>query len=314
MRWAGLILLLLAAGPAAAAPRIADLWYAHNEITVMLDAAGDIAVTVAKPQNFPWMYRMAPDLRRAVVVASGAPNAEALLAARVNLAFVSQPAEVAPLAALGIAAKDVGFTDVASLLACIHTTADAIGTPVAQARAADYSAYLQARIAAMGKILQATPVASRPRVLHLESLNPLRADGDGTIIDQWIQIAGGRNAADGLHGNMQAVSLEQIASWHPDIIIVAGDAGPLPARSGIWHDLPAIQNNRVFRDPVGVFPWDRYGTEFALQLLWAGKIFHPTLFAQTDMTTQTIAFYQRFFGAILTPLDAERILAAQPPA
>jgi iron complex transport system substrate-binding protein len=305
------------AAPAAAwaadpPPRIADLWYAHNAVLVMLGAADEVAVTVARPASFPWMYRIAPALHHATVVNAGAPNAETLLAAHVNLAFVAQDREADRLNALGVHTMQVGFSDLPSLRESLRRTADAIGTPIAHRRAQDYDSYLDTVIARLDARLNGVPDAKRPRVLHIVSFAPLRVDGSDTIIDQWIRLAGGRNAATGLSGNMQPVSLEQVASWQPDLIIVGGNAGD-PPKGDLWADLAAVRDGHVVRNPQGVFPWDRYGTEFALQLQWAAKLLHPDLFAATDMTAETSAFYRRFFGYDMPAAEAALVLAAQPP-
>ncbi len=124
-------------------------------------------------------------------------------------------------------------------------------------------------------------------------------------------MAGGRNAAVGLRGTLQPVSVEQIVQWNPDIIIVGGqdaspDADPLAT-------IPALRGRRVVRNPSGVYQWDRHGPEFALQVQWTAKLLHPAQFADLDMTRETMAFYRRFFDYPLSADEAGRILAAQPP-
>jgi iron complex transport system substrate-binding protein len=311
-----LSLLLMLALPAAAMAetpsRIADLWYAHNAVVLMLGAADRIVVTVDRPASVPWMYRVAPVLHHAQVVDAGSPNAETLLADRVDLAFVAQQPEADRLNALGLHTVQASFSDLSSLLVSLRRTADAIGTPIAHQRAQDYEAYLNGVTAKLDAKLKDLPDARRPRVLHIVSFTPLRVDGSDTIIDQWIGLAGGRNAATGLRGNMQPVSMEQIALWQPDVIIMGGNAGD-PSAEGLWASIPAVRAGHVVRNPQGVFPWDRYGTEFALQIQWAAKLLHPDLFADTDMTAETIAFYRRFFSYDLSAAEAGLILTAQPP-
>ncbi len=305
--------LALAAVPAWAAPppRIADLWYAHNASVIMLGAADRIAVTVDSPTQQPWMYRIAPVLHRAQVVQAEPANAEALLAAGVGLAFVSRPAEAARLASLGVPAKALGFTDLRSMRVSLQGAADAIGTPLAQARLRAYDAYLDGVLARLQRGLRGVPPEARPRVLHIASLSPLRADGSGSLIDEWITLAGGRNVAAELHGTLQPVSVEQIARWNPDIIIVGGqDARPDDNPLAI---VPALKGRRLVRNPSGVYQWDRHGPEVALQLLWAARLLHPARFADVDMARETDGFFRRLFGYALTPDETARILAAAPP-
>ena len=311
-RWLILAFALVCV-PARAAPppRIADLWYAHNASLIMLGAVDRIAVTVDSPTQQPWMYRVAPAMNRALVVNAEPSNAEALLAARVGLAFVGRPAEADRLTRLGVPAKAFPFTDVASMRVSLHATADALDTPAAQARMQAYDAYLDKVLARLQRGLRDVPVQGRPRVLHLGSLTPLRADGGGNLIDDWITLAGGRNVAAELHGTLQPVSIEQIERWNPDIIIVGGqDARP---DEHPFDTVPALKGWRVVRNPSGVYQWDRHGPEAALQLLWAARLLHPAVFADVDMAAETRTFFRRFFDYSLSADETARILAAQPP-
>ena len=311
-RWLILAFALVCV-PARAAPpaRVADLWYAHNASLIMLGAADRIAVTADSPTQQPWMYRVAPAMNRALVVNAEPANAEALLAAGVGLAFVGRPAEAERLTRLGVPAKAFPFTDVASMRVSLHATADALGSKAAQARLQAYDAYLDSVLTRLQRGLRGVPVQDRPRVLHLGSLTPLRADGGGNLIDDWITLAGGRNVAAELHGTLQPVSIEQIARWNPDIIIIGGQDA-LPDEQPL-QTVPALEGRRIVRNPSGVYQWDRHGPEFVLQLLWTAKLLHPAQFADIDMTRETANFYRRLFGYPITSNETRRILEARSP-
>ena len=311
-RWL-FVVLALAAGSTRAAPahRIADLWYAHNATAIMLGAGDRLVVTTDSPSAQPWMYRLAPQLRRATVVAASPVNVEALLAAKVDLAIVGRPADAERLKGLGVPAMACRVVDMASLRDCVDKTADALGDRTAHDRAKAYDAYLDGVIARLDRGLRSIPAEARPRVLHLGSLTPLRADGSDTLIDDWIRRAGGRNAAAELHGTLQPISVEQIARWSPDIIIVGGHDER--AEDNPLAIMPALKGYRIVRNPSGAYQWDRHGPEFALQLLWTAKLLHPGQFKDVDMARDTAGFYRRLFGYAMTPREVSSILAAQPP-
>ena len=297
--------------------RIADLWYAHNELLIMLGGASSIAVTVETPLRSPWMFKVAPGLGKAIELSSTTPNAEALLAAGVDLAFATKgTGSVESIRRIGIPTLEVEFTDTASLMRCLQLTADALGTSEAKTVAARYAAGLADTIRTVRAVTDPIPAAARPRVLHIMSLSPLLVDGAGTIIDNWITIAGGRNAADGLSGNMKPVSVEQIAAWNPDIIILGGTAGTLDVKNAgqLWQSVKAVRDGRIYRNPAGVFAWDRYGSEILLQLRWAAKTLHPDLFRSTDMVELTRSFYRDFLSYPLRTDEAQRMIDALPPA
>jgi len=299
----------------SAPQRIADLWFAHNELVVMLGGADRIAATVVRPRNQPWMFRLAPTLNRAVGLDNVIPNAETLLAARTDLAFYPSSAKVRTiLQQAGIPAMAMQFEDFAGLRETVRLTAAALNTDDARDRATRYVASLDDRVAQIRAVTDPLPEARRPHVLHIYTLHPLRVDGRGTIIDEWIRTAGGTNAAS-LSGVQKPVTIEQIVAWNPDVIILGGNAGVFDPESdgGVWHGIAAVQAGRVLRNPAGVFPWDRYGSEALLQVSWAAEHLHPDLFPD-DMAARIRDFYSTWFGYAVTDDDVRRILAAQPPA
>jgi iron complex transport system substrate-binding protein len=294
--------------------RIADLWFAHNALTIMLGAADRVAVTDDLPAARPWMYRVAPALHQAVGVLGPVPNTEMLMQAGVDLVFVANDSPAAAaLRRAGMPVVQAGFTDTASLLHAVDLTADVLGDARAHDVARRYRALLEATVERVRQRVADIPPSDRPRVLHVKSLVPLQVDGAHTIIDEWIARAGGRNAAADVTGNMRPVSMEQIAAWDPDVVILGPDSGHVDAAPQGWAALRAVRAGRVYRNPAGVFPWDRYGSELPLQILWAGQSLHPDRFRDLDMVSETVKFYCDFFGYDLTRDDAARILAARPP-
>jgi iron complex transport system substrate-binding protein len=294
--------------------RIADAWYAHHSLLMTLGAGGEIVATVNHPESQPWMFHIQPSLNKALSVKGTTFNAESLLAMKVDVVFVSAGnRDAVALRQAGLAVVEMKFTDFDSMKRSLRTTAQVLGTPQAAKRAEDYIHYLDNHLQTIASKMESLTVQQRPRVLHIQSLNPLKVDGSDTLIDQWIRAAGGRNAADGLKGNMQSVSAEQLLAWQPDVIILAASAGDIStsAYASQFALLDAVKRGRVWRNPAGVFPWDRYGTETALQIQWAAQKLHPALFPNLNMVQATRDFYRRFFDYPLTPEEAQKILAGK---
>ncbi|ACB95627.1 ABC transporter substrate-binding protein [Beijerinckia indica] len=294
----------------------AELWFAHPALMILLHAADKVAVTVDRPSMQPWMYQVAPVLKNAIEINGLVPNAEVLIRKGVDAAFVfSDSPAIGPLRQMNIPTFDGGFSDTASLLSAINLTADVINTDEARAIARRYETALKETVRSTREITDRLKPEERLSVLHIPSVSPLKVDGSGTIIDEWIKIAGGRNVAESLKGNSKQVSPEQVAAWNPDVIIVAGHTGAFDPQSagGLWQSVRAVHDHRVYRNPYGVFPWDRYSSEFLLQVLWTAQTLHPSLFPNIDMKAETMRFYRTFFDYPLSPTEAERILAAQPP-
>jgi iron complex transport system substrate-binding protein len=296
--------------------RIADAWYAHHVLLMTLGAGSRVVATVNHARSQPWMFKVQPSLNQATSVEGTAFNAEALLSAGVQLVFTSTgDRQALAYQQVGLPVMRMGYTDLPGLQRSMLATAQALGGPQPLQRAQAYNRFLDAQLAGVHDKVASLSTEQRPRVLHIASINPLKVDGSDTLIDDWIGMAGGRNAAVGLKGNMQVVSAEQVLAWQPDVVILAASAGELgqAAQAPLLAQLNAVKQGRVLRNPAGVFPWDRYGTEVALQIEWAAQQLHPALFQGTDMVARTTAFYRQFFDYPLSPADAQRMLQGLPP-
>ncbi|MCG8708671.1 ABC transporter substrate-binding protein [Brenneria sp. 4F2] len=297
--------------------RIADGWYAHHSLLMTLGAGDRIVATVNNAKDRPWMFKIQPSLNQALMVHGRSFDSEALLVRKVDAVFVPEDNDAtAAYRRAGLPALVMRFDDFPSMKRSLLTTAEVVGTDDARRRATEYNAFLDRQIAHIETRTRALGNDQRPTVLHIQSLHPLKVDGRDTLIDTWIKLAGGRNAAEQIDGNMKETSPENILHWQPDVIIIGAGAGTIADSdyASLFRELNAVKNHQVWQNPAGVFPWDRYGTEAALQIQWAAATLHPALFADLDMVKATQDFYQRFFNYTLSPQDAARILQALPPA
>ncbi len=296
--------------------RIADAWYAHHSLLMTLGAGDKIVATVNHPQDRPWMFLIQPSLNKALSVRGVTFNSETLLADKTDVVFASEGnGDVPAYRQAQLPTVEVQFTDFPSMKQALLTTAAVLGTAQAEKQAELYNQYLDRQIARIQAKIRQLTAAQKPRVLHIESLHPLKVDGSDTLIDTWIRLAGGINAAAEVKGNMKEVSPEQVLVWKPDVIIIGAGAGTLAGSdyAQLFKSLPAVQQHKVWQNPSGVFPWDRYGTEAALQIQWAAQKLHPELFPDLNIIAATQDFYRRFFNYPLTADQAQRILNALPP-
>ena len=292
---------------------IADLWFAHNEILIMLGAAQNITTSAESPAEHPWLFKIAPALRHARTgVRPGAVSPEELLTQKTDLVFVSGQAQAENLRRFSLTTLDARYVTLPAMLKSLDMTAQALNTAQARETAQHYRQKMEDTLLFLKKRTDTLAEKDKPRVLHIARLTPLQIDGTDTLINSWIEAAGGKNAAT-VSGNHRPVSFEQIVAWQPDIIIFDPAAGAPDAASPL-RSLEAFRSNRWAINPEGVFPWDRYGCEALLQLKWAAKLIHPALFNDVDIRKDTRDFYQDFFRYTLTEDDINRILNAQPPA
>jgi iron complex transport system substrate-binding protein len=287
----------------------------------MLGGADKIVATTVQAQRQPWLRRLYPRIEQvpAAFNAAGDPNIETLIGARPDVILMAYdgtlPKWSAAVEAYHVPIVMMPNTSLAGLKETARITGEVLGASEARI-AADYVRYFDANIRQVTDITGKLDVAQRPKVLHTASAGILTVDGQGTVIDDWIRVAGGINAAD-VNGNGRPVTMEQIAAWDPDVIIV-GTAPNQQNRQAIlddprWRQIKAVKNGQVFANPSGAYLWDRHSAEAALQVLWAAKTLHPELFKALDIKRATIQFYDKYFHYSLTDAEYDSILTATPP-
>ena len=298
--------------------RIANLWDANNQVMLLLGSSDRIVATTQQISKMPWYKKVQPKIAQASTPVSGTDlNVEELLKAKPDVVVSIDKTQVEKARAAGLTTVQLGFQDFAGLKKNVVMTAEVLGTDQARSQAIKYIAYLEKNLKFVSERTASLSDDQRPKVLHIAGGSDVtKVDGSDSIIGEWMKAAGAKNSIDGV-ANYKNISLEQIIASAPEAIIV----GNSDAQKGIdtiksdaaWKDVPAVKNDKLYRNPVGTFKWDRYSTEEALQLLWAGKTLHPELFTDVDLVKETREFYSTFYGYQLTEDDAQRILAGQNP-
>jgi iron complex transport system substrate-binding protein len=332
--WCGLILtaagatreLTDAAGRVVTVPsqvaRVADPWHANNAMVLMLGGADKIVATTVQAQRQPWLRKLYPRIEQvpAAFDAAGDVNMETLLGARPDVILMAYDGTSLPKWAAAVDSYHVPIvmmpnTSLAGLKTTARMTGEILGPHESQI-AAEYVRYFDDNIRRVTSITGKLTASQRPRVLHTASAGILTVDGRQTVIDDWIGVAGGVNAAD-VVGNGRPVTMEQVAAWNPDVIIV-GSAPNQQNRQAIlddprWRDIKAVREGKVFVNPSGAYLWDRHSAEAALQVLWAAKTLHPAQFADLDVRKETRSFYAKYFHYALTEKELDSILNATTP-
>jgi len=301
--------------------RIADPWHANNAMVLMLGGADKIVATTAQAQRQPWLRRLYPRIDQvpAAFNAAGEPNIETLIGARPDVILMAYDGTL-PKWSAAVEAYHVPIVLMPnSSLEGLKTTARITGQVLGEREAKvaeDYVSYLDGNIRRVRSVTGRLPANERPTVLHTASAGVLTVDGRDSVIDDWITIAGGRNAAD-VVGLGRPVSLEQIAAWDPDVIII-GTAPNQQSRQAVlddprWREIKAVKTGKVFVNPTGAYLWDRHSAEAALQVLWAAKLLHPELFPDLDIKRETLDFYAKYFHHALTDDEYASIIDATAP-
>lgn len=285
----------------------------------MLGAGDKLVGTTDNFKKRPWANVVYPRLAEveALVVGTGAGevNYEETLSLQPDVVFASNKDVVAEARSQGLTAVNVMFQDYEGLRNDVKLTAKILG-PDAEDIAREWADLLDANIALVAERMSGVSDSDKPKVLHIVSPQSFtKVDGLNNICDEWIKLAGGVNALTA-EGNMIDVTMEDIVAADPDIIIIgsgAADSVKQLLDDPAWSGITAVKNSAVYANPSGVFAWDRYSGEEALQVLWAAKQLNPEKFADIDMEQQTKDFYMQFYGYALTDEQVKQILAGENP-
>ncbi len=158
------------------------------------------------------------------------------------------------------------------------------------------------------------PEEKRVNVYYAEGAKGLQTDPKGSPHSELIELCGGINVADcqitpGM--GMTPVSMEQVLSWNPDVIIV-GDHGFYQTiySDPLWQSVPAVKAGRVYPVPLSPYPWfDRPpGVNRIIGIPWTAGVLYPELFEDMDLKGLTLEFYSKFYHYDLTDDEVTRLL------
>ncbi|WP_157092468.1 ABC transporter substrate-binding protein [Selenomonas sp. oral taxon 126] len=171
----------------------------------------------------------------------------------------------------------------------------------------DTMAYFDGKKAALAD----TP---KPKVLYLRD-GDLKVAGGAAVNTMMIETAGGVNVAKDVQGQWTPVTMEQVAAWDPDVIILSNFAPIQPAdlyedklAGQNWKNIAAVREGRVYKAPLGLYRWDAPSVETPLMIKWLAQKLHPAVFADYVLKDDLRAFYEKFFSYQLTDADLKEIL------
>jgi iron complex transport system substrate-binding protein len=190
---------------------------------------------------------------------------------------------------------------------------DVLG-PDAKAKAEKFNKYFDEKVNPILNITSSIPESEKPKVYYVRGPDALTTHGQNTNTAWLVSMAGGHLVSDQLQDMMPKVSIEQVISWNPDIIVMGRvNSTSLIMDDPKWKDIKAVKEGKVYTNPDGVMSWD-YSSEGVLLLEYLAKLFYPDKFSTIDMTKEIKEFYSKFYNYSLTDDEADRILNHLSPA
>ncbi len=136
-----------------------------------------------------------------------------------------------------------------------------------EAQAEKYCAYIDNNVATIQKALSGLSESQKQIVYVGFNADHLTTFGSDTFMDEWIQASGCFNAAHpistigGAEVGLASISMEQVLSWNPDIVIIDTGTPEDVYNDPVWANIPAVKNKQVYILPRGMFGWNRASTE-----------------------------------------------------
>jgi iron complex transport system substrate-binding protein len=189
-----------------------------------------------------------------------------------------------------------------------------IGQIVGRADRANRMAAFWARHVAAVQARTATVSTSRrPKVMYTgKSGDILGIPGKQTVFGSTIDAAGGRYLGDQLPAaradtENNPVSIEQIVTWNPDVVIVASTGAKVKVlQDPRWRTIKAVRDGHVYVPP-------QYGGLDGLQavlgMVWTQSVVleHDDAGARAAFKAVTQSYYTLFYGPSLTSTQIDQL-------
>ncbi len=160
------------------------------------------------------------------------------------------------------------------------------------------------------------PDDQKKKVYYAEGPDGLKTDPTSSPHGQLIAVCGGNNVAEvnqGSSGGMSPVSMEQVVSWNPDVI-VAGDKKFYNSvmSDPNWKDITAVKNKQIYLIPNQPFGWiDRPpGVNRIIGIPWLAKVLYPDKFTDIDLKSLIKEFYTKYMNYDISDAEVSTIITS----
>ncbi|EJO5349489.1 ABC transporter substrate-binding protein [Clostridium botulinum] len=145
------------------------------------------------------------------------------------------------------------------------------------------------------------------KVYYAQGPKGLETNPEGSLHSEVITYAGGKNVADFpvKHGSHSSVSMEQIISWNPDIIVSDSDV----FNDSSWKQVSAVNQNKLYIIPTVPFSWFDKPPSInrLIGIKWFQACLYPNLY-KGDIVKDTKEFFKLFYHKDLSYDEVNNIL------
>ena len=113
-------------------------------------------------------------------------------------------------------------------------------------------------------------------------------------------------------GTGNEVSMEQILTWDPDVVIFAPESIYATVQDdAAWQSVTAIKNGAYYEVPFGPYNWMGFppSVQRYLGMMWLSKVLYPDATAQYDLFDDVHEYYELFYHCDLTRAQYDALVA-----
>jgi iron complex transport system substrate-binding protein len=185
-----------------------------------------------------------------------------------------------------------------------------------EARAEELARYSEQLLDGVASRLAGLPPSERSRVYYGRGPDGLQTGLEGSINLEALDYVGAYNVASAAgKGGLTQVSIEQVLSWDPDVILTF-DAGFYRSvkTDPLWAQTKAVRNGRVYKAPSLPFGWfdSPPGVNRLIGIRWLAGLLHPARFPDS-IEPAVRDFYARFYHVDLSEAQLAALLEATRP-
>ncbi len=264
----------------------------------------------------PWLELMCPSAKE-IPMYSDEVSAEALLAVNPDIVFCADPEQAEDFRSKGITAITFMYLSIDDLKYTVNLMGEILGGE-AKEQCDAYIAYLDGKVADVADLKNVVP--EKETIYYINGANDrgfYKTGGAGSTTEactdlSYVDLV----TSDLITFPETKVDAEALLATNPQNIIIGGRYQHVLYeeiyQAEEWSEISAIQNQNVFKIPIGISAWNRYSLETALLIPWTAAVVYPEYY-EFDAVEEVINFYKTFLGYELTEQQAEYMIAGLNP-
>ena len=263
-----------------------------------------------------WLELMYPESKN-IQTYSDEVSAEALLAVNPDIVFCSDPEQAEDFRSKGITAITFMYLTIDELKFTINLMGEILGED-AKEKCDAYIAYLDGKIAEVVNLKNVVP--EKETLHYINGANDrgfYKTGGAGSTTESCMDLCYIDLVTSPLITFPETkADAEAVLATNPQNVIIGGRYQHVLYdeiyQAEEWSQIAAIQNQNVFKIPIGISAWNRYSLETALLIPWTASVVYPEYY-EFDAVQEVITFYKTFLGYELSVQQAEYMIAGLTP-